>query len=77
MSIHENMFAGIIYKSLDGPQDPDYPDYDCYRPADHADDCHFGDCFAVNEEGETHPDNSLCVPVSVDNLGAVVGKYEF
>ncbi len=77
MTIHQNMFAGLIYKSVEGPRYEDQPDYDCYRPADHADDCKIGDCFVVNEEGETHPDNSFCVPVSVEALGAVVGKYEF
>ena len=69
------MFSGLIYRAIAGEvYDDENPEYDCYCPAEYANDCVVGDCFVCDEDGNSCPGHECAVPVEASSLGEVAGK---
>lgn len=76
--VKKKMVAGVIYRAKDDCYDEDYPAFACYSPVDYADGCFIGDCWVCDEQGNICPGYNVSpVPVNVEDLGEVIGKFPY
>jgi len=72
----KRIYKGFIYQA-DEPYDEEYPEYDCYIPANYVDNCIVGDCWVCNKEGDVCPGYENCgVPISAEGIGEIIGRVD-